>query len=149
MKKLLFTATCLLISVLAAFGQQQNGQDPAELAKQEKKLSEFIDGEIQKLERTLKLEDWQVFYVDSILNNDYRALQAELTSMGQAKVANADIYIQVRDKWSEQMFVSLRKVFNDEQWAKFLKGGAAKEKKARDKRAAKIAAAMDKVKEND
>ena len=39
------------------------------------------------------------------------------------------------------MFVSMKKVFNEEQWAKFLKSGAGKEKKARDKRAAKIAAA--------
>ena len=146
MKKLLFTATCLLISMLSALGQQTTvgqggGPSPEQLAEQEKKMDEFIYGEIEKLTRTLKLEDGQVFYVDSILNNDYRALQAELNSMGQARVANSDIYIRTRDKWAEQMFVSMKKVFNEEQWAKFLKSGAGKEKKARDKRAAKIAAA--------
>ena len=137
MKKILFAAITLVISFGTAFAQQET-MTPEE---KEKKLTELIQQQVEKLETSLKLEDWQTFYADSILNHDYRALQAELNSMGQARVANSDIYIRTRDKWAEQMFVSMKKVFNEEQWAKFLKSGAGKEKKARDKRAAKIAAA--------
>ena len=136
MKKILFAAIALLFSIGTALAQEQMSPE-----EKEKKLDEFIQKQVERLESSLKLEDWQTFYADSILNHDYRALQAELNSMGQARVANSDIYIRTRDKWAEQMFVSMKKVFNEEQWAKFLKSGAGKEKKARDKRAAKIAAA--------
>ena len=54
-----------------------------------------------------------------------------------AKVENTDLYLGVQDKWMEQMYNSLQKVFNEEQWDKYLKAGAARDKKARDKRAAK------------
>ena len=138
MKRRIVTLILVLAGVMMSSvqlsAQSQNNEKPPT-------PEELAAKEAERLETLLKLEDWQVFYVDSILNNDYRALQAELNSMGQARVANSDIYIRTRDKWAEQMFVSMKKVFNEEQWAKFLKSGAGKEKKARDKRAAKIAAA--------
>ena len=37
----------------------------------------------------------------------------------------------------EQIYNAFSKVFDEDQWAKYLKQGAAREKKARDKRAAK------------
>ena len=37
----------------------------------------------------------------------------------------------------EQIYQAMHKVFNEEQWEKYLKSGAARDKKARDKRAAK------------
>ena len=37
----------------------------------------------------------------------------------------------------DSIYVAMRKVLNDEQWAKYEKAGAARDKKARDKRAAK------------
>ena len=52
-------------------------------------------------------------------------------------MSNADIYQVTQDKWAEQVYVSLQKVFTEEQWNKYLKSGAARDKKARDKRAAK------------
>ncbi|MBQ6672086.1 MAG: hypothetical protein IJM73_02550 [Spirochaetales bacterium] len=101
-------------------------------------MTEFIQKEVEKMETSLKLEDWQVFYTDSILTHDYHALQAELDALQDAKVSNADLYTQVSDKWSEQMYNSLQKVFNEQQWEKYLKGGAGRSKKARDKRKAKM-----------
>ena len=41
------------------------------------------------------------------------------------------------DKWEEQIYTAMEKVLDEKQWAKYLKTGAAREKKARDKRAAK------------
>ena len=105
--------------------------------KAEKKFRETLETIIEKYENDYKLESWQVFYLDSILTHDYKALTAEMRSMGKSGVENPDLYQEVQDKWQEQIYNSLSKVFNEEQWAKYLKSGAAKDKKARDKRKAK------------
>ena len=122
---------CLLLALalsVPAFAQEQEPQD------QEKKLRESIEASLEKYEKTLELEYWQVFYLDSIMTHDYGAMMKELESKSKAKVENSDIYIQVQDKWNEQMYNAFRKVLNEEQWNKYLKQGAAREKKARDKR---------------
>ena len=133
MKKILFAALGLFISLGAAFAQQQ----PLSPEERAKKMDEFIQKEVEKLETSLKLEDWQVFYADSILNHDYRAMEEELMALQDAKVSNQDIYTQTSDKWAEQMYNSMHRILNDEQWAKYEKMGAARNKKARDKRKAK------------
>lgn len=145
MKKIFLIAACLLISTFYALAQQ-NPQSPEE---QEKKLSEYIQKEVDRLEMTLKLEDWQVFYVDSILNHDYRAMHEELNNLSASKVTNYDIYTRTGDKWAENIYVAFRKVLNDNQWAKYLKGGAAREKKAREKRREKMEKSSAKLREND
>ena len=118
MKKILFAALGLFISLGSAFAQQQQ-MSPEE---KEKKLTEFIQKEVEKLESSLKLEDWQVFYADSILNHDYRALQDELQSMQDAKVSSSDLYTKVNDKWAEQIYNSMHKILDEGQWEKYLKG---------------------------
>ena len=45
---------------------------------------------------------------------------------------------QVSDKWAEQIYNSLHKIMNEDQWSKYLKQGAARDKKTRDKRKAKV-----------
>lgn len=142
MKKILFAAIGLFISVAAAFAQQQQ-LSPEEKAK---KMDEFIEQQVNKLETTLKLEDWQVFYADSILNHDYRALQEELDALTESKVSNNDLYTQASDKWAERIYNAMNKILDEDQWNKYLKAGAAREKKARDKRKAKIEEATNKVK---
>lgn len=131
MKKILFAAFCLLISFVTAQAQQMSPEE------REKKMEEYIQKEIDRFESSLKLEDWQVFYTDSILNHDYRALQQELNELSESKVSSADLYTKVSDKWAEQMYNSMHKILNEKQWDKYLKMGAGREKKARDKRKAK------------
>ncbi len=132
MKKLFLAAIVLLISLVPLAAQNQ--MTPEE---KEKKLTEFIDKEIERLETTLKLEDWQVFYADSILNHDYRAMQAELDELIAKKVSNSEIFAQTSDKWCEKIYQSMNKILDEDQWTKYLKTGAGREKKARDKRMAK------------
>ena len=100
-------------------------------------MREAINQSVENYERLLGLEDWQTFYVDSILTHDYEALRVEVKALQTAKMTNADVYQQVQDKWAEQVYVSMQKVLDEKQWDKYLKSGAAREKKARDKRAAK------------
>ncbi len=142
----LFVPAVLAVCIgFPAAAQQQGPLSPQE---QEKKTDEFIQKEIEKYELSLKLEDWQVFYVDSILNHDIRAMQAEIKSLSAAKVNNMDLYTQTQDRWAEQMYHSFRKVLNDEQWTKYLKQGADRDRRAREKRKEKMKKAAAKLKEN-
>ena len=134
--KQIFALIGLLFLSLTAFGQQP--QTPEE---QEKQLLEFIDKEVERLTGALNLEYWQTFYVDSTLVHDYHALQDEMKELQNAKVSNTDLYIAVQDKWQEQIYNTFHRFFNEDQWKKYLKTGAAREQKARDKRREKAAKA--------
>ena len=122
---------CFLLALVCLPASAQSGQKKED---KEKKMDEFIQNQVSNLESSLKLETWQTFYVDSILNHDYRAMQDELDNLSSAKVSNTDIYIRTQDKWNEQIYQALSKVMNEAQWNKYLKMGAAREKKFRDKR---------------
>ena len=122
---------CFLLALVCLPASAQSGQKKED---KEKKMDEFIKNQVSNLENSLKLETWQTFYVDSILNHDYRAMQDELDNRSSAKVSNTDIYIRTQDKWNEQIYQALSKVMNEAQWNKYLKMGAAREKKFRDKR---------------
>lgn len=113
-------------------------QKPLSPEEQEEKLTEYIQSEVEKFENVLHLEDWQVFYVDSILTHDYHALQKEVDGFRGSKVTNVDIYTSAQDKWAEATYLAFKAILNDEQWARYLKTGAGREKKARDKRKAKL-----------
>ena len=123
-----FVIVAALALSISLNAQQSTPQD------REKQLRESIDTSLEKYESTLELEYWQVFYLDSIMTHDYGAMMVELEEKSKAKVENTSIYQQIQDKWNEQMYNSFRKVLSDDQWAKYLKQGAGREKKARDKR---------------
>lgn len=126
-----FATVALLTLSLAAFAQQN---DPE---KEAKEFQESINAEVERLENNLELEDWQVFYVDSILTYDYNQMRLELKELSDAKISNYDLYTEIQDKWVEKIYNSLNGVFDEAQWNKYLKMGALKAKKDRDKRAAK------------
>lgn len=126
-----------LLAGFSAFAQQQEKQPSME---------EMAAQEADRLGRLLDLEDWQVFYVDSTLQHDYVEMDNELKSMQSSKVSNTNLYYTVQDKWMEQIDKSLQKFFTEEQWAKYLKSGAARRQKDRDKRREKAAKAAAKTK---
>ena len=128
----IFGITALLLLPLWA-----GAQVPQNDAEEIKQMREAIDKQVDSYSNMLDLADWQIFYLDSILTHDYDAMRLELKGLRDAKVSNADAYVQAQDKWAEQIYNSLEKIFDEQQWAKYLKSGATREKKARDKRAAK------------
>lgn len=140
MKHLILTGLMLLLA-LPLFAQNQ--MSPEEEAK---KLREGIDKEVDRLTTLLDLADWQIFYVDSTLTYNIEAMRTEQKALVAEKVSNTDLYWETNDKWQEATYVQYRKIFNDKQWERYLKSGGAKEKKARDKRAAKAIEAADKAK---
>ena len=90
---------CSLLLLVAAPGAlaQQKERTPEEIASQE----------AERLETLLGLEGWQVFYVDSILQNNYSHMQAELYGLRDSKVENVDLYVSVRDKWNQLTYDAL------------------------------------------
>ena len=126
-----------LLAGFPAFAQQQEKQPSME---------EMAAQEADRLGRLLDLEDWQIFYVDSTLQHDYVEMDNELKSMQSSKVSNTNLYYTVQDKWMEQIDKSLQKFFTEEQWAKYLKSGAARRQKDREKRREKAAKAAAKTK---
>lgn len=132
MKKILFALLSMLFFVsVNAYAQEQGEQKqptPEEMAAKE----------ADRLADLLKLEYWQVFYVDSTLQHDYAAWQEEVKKLQAARVDNYDLYTITSDKWMEQIDKTYKKLFAPQQWAAYLKSGAAKQQKAREKRKAKM-----------
>ena len=132
MKKILFALLSMLFFVTVnAYAQEQGEQKqptPEEMASKE----------ADRLADLLKLEYWQVFYVDSTLQHDYAAWQEEVKKLQAARVDNYDLYTITSDKWMEQIDKTYKKLFTLQQWAAYLKSGAAKQQKAREKRKAKM-----------
>lgn len=133
MKSRLFSIL-LLLAVFPAFASAQDELTPEQ---REKELYDRIQEQVDKMSITYKLEDWQIFYLDSILVHNYNAVNAEYEELRARKVSNSDIYLAVQDKWAEETYQAISKVFNPEQWRQYLKYGADRDKKIRDKRASK------------
>ena len=142
----LFAVFSFVLSVVTGISAraQQQEMTPEERAK---KLDEYIQKKVEKMEITLQLEFWQVFLVDSVFNHDYFAMNDEAEKFRVEKVSNSDIYVASQDKWSERIDSSLRKILTDEQWEKYMKGGARKEAIARQKRREKASKAAKELKE--
>lgn len=100
---------------------------------------EMAEKETERLEKALKLEDWQVFYVDSTLVHDYSAWMEELNSLRKARVENSDIYVSIQDKWMERIEAAYRKFFTGEQWQEYLRQGGERIIRERQKRRDKAA----------
>ena len=130
-------SVCVRLSVHLCFAQLFSPgclqEQTADEKKAEKEFNESIERELDRLTRLLDLEDWQIFYVDSILVHDYKAMQAELTDLQKQKVSNTNMYYDVQYKWMDKIYDAYGKLFDEDQWAKYLKSGAAREKKTRDK----------------
>lgn len=138
-KVLIMTAVALIFNCMPAIAQEQK--------EKEKSLEEKCEDEADRLQNVLKLEDWQVFYVDSILKHDYAALKADYDELQKSRVANSTLYELARDKWMEKIDLAYQKIFTPEQWAKYLKQGAGREIKAREKRRLKAQEATEATQE--
>ena len=122
----------LSLTVILTFVVQSEAAAQAPMKQSD--MYEKAELEADRLQGLLDLEDWQVFYVDSTLKHDYPALMAEYGQLEASKVSNSGMYQMVYDKWMDQIDKTYKKIFSEEQWAAYLKNGAAKAQKAREKR---------------
>ena len=122
----------LMLAGMFAASVEASAQEP----QKQPDIYEQAETEADRLQRILDLEDWQVFYVDSTLKHDFPAMMADYDKLRASKVSNTSMYQAVQDKWMDQIDATYKKIFNPQQWAAYLKSGAAKAQKARDKRKA-------------
>jgi len=138
MKRYLILLATLALLVPANLFAQDLSEEEAN-AKNLEMIYDAVEQIIERDSKLYNLEDWQVFRIDSVLIHDYQAMIEENKVLKKKGVEKAEYYMAVQDKWFEQIYNAYREILNDGQWAKYLKNGAAKEKKARDRRAAKAA----------
>ena len=122
----LFAVALLFTAAPCALAQEQ----------QEPDIDQVIQNQLDNLTKMFKLDEVQVFFVDSILNYNYPAMLAEVQEVRKIGASNSDTYQIVSDKWMDATDTALEKVFTKEQWAKYMKSSFGKEKKRRDKRIA-------------
>ena len=130
--KHILLAILSLSFTLTGFAQEQLTPE-----QEEKKMREGIELLVLRYEESLDLEVWQTFYVDSILVHNYNAMAEETKALAMNRVENGDLYMMISDKWEDETYNAFRKILTDEQWKKYLKGGASRAKKARELRAKK------------
>ena len=134
MKKALILLLLYFSAAIAGRAQQQQPLTPEQ---KEKQLYEAIQKQVDDYAENLNLEDWQIFYADSILTHNLVELSKEYEAQSKNKVSDSSIYMLIQDTWMEKTYQAFKKILNEEQWKKYLKTGAGRAKKDRDKRAAK------------
>lgn len=128
MKKVfsLITLACILLFAEAMPVFAQEPQEPD--------IDKIVSAQVENLTRTFKLDEVQVFYVDSILQYNYPAMMDELNKTKRTGASNDETFQSISDKWMAATDEAFEKVFTEEQWQKYLKSTYGKEKKRRDKR---------------
>lgn len=111
--------------LLAAQEQQQ---------QKEVDIDELAVKEAERLASLLQLEDWQLFYADSIFRHDYGKMQEEIKELQAKRISQTEAYQDVQDKWMSRTDEALKKVFDAAQWKKYLKDGAGRRMREREKR---------------
>ena len=127
-----FQIAVLLLLPFCAFAQQPQSEE--EIAKQ---MRENIEKLLERYEEVLELDDSQIFYADSILTHNTECKVEEVKKMQKSGVNSMDLYERVMDKWDEETYNAFRRILDDKQWEKYLKTGAGKAQKAREKKSAK------------
>ena len=128
----------LLVLALLSYGFSASAQNQEGVGEDDvKKMLENVDRQVEQMTNDLDLADWQVFYVDSILTANYLSLQEGFAELSAKKVGNRDIYQDLQYRKLDEVYFALEKVLDEQQWTKYLKRGAAKDKKSREKYFAK------------
>lgn len=101
----------LTLAVLASTTvlRAQNGEG-------ERTPEEIATEEANRLERLLKLEPHQTFFIDSILQHDMKALHDEIEALKTSGTQEYTVYKQVQDRWADQIDSSYRKVLTEYQY---------------------------------
>lgn len=123
----------ILTAAILAFASVQAvpAQEP-----QQPDINQIINTLLDNLTNSYKLDDVQIFYVDSILQYNYPAMMAEIEATRKTGASNSETFQAVSDKWMAATDEALEKVFTEEQWRKYMKSSFGKEKSRRDKRMA-------------
>ena len=87
----------------------------AQNEEEEKTPEDMATEEANRLERLLKLEPHQTFFIDSILQHDMRAMHDEIEALRTSGTQEYTAYKQVQDRWVNQIDSSYRKILTEYQ----------------------------------
>lgn len=104
----------------------QNDKEPT--------TEEIIANQIEAFDKLLHLDEIQMFYLDSIFQANFPAMQEELDNVKKSGASLAESYIVVSDKWNDRTDNAIKKVLTEAQWKKLMKSPYGKEKTKREKR---------------
>ncbi len=109
-------------------------QSYAQEQQKEKTPEEMASLEAERLEKELKLNATQVFYVDSVLQYNYSKLKEDMERLQQRGMQDPKSYTTVRDRWIDTTLVAFKKIMTEQQYISYLKSiGRGKEyKKGKD-----------------
>lgn len=122
--QILLLTAALLLSVPAARAQEPQQPD----------IDQIIANQIDNLTRTFKLDEVQVFFVDSILQYNYHAMNEAFEEARKTGASNADTYQAISDQWMQATDEAFQRFFTKDQWNKYMKSSYGKEKQRREKR---------------
>lgn len=126
----------LTICTFSASAQNPNGPN-------EKEIADLVTKEADNLMKLFNLDDYQLFFVDSVLQANMPPMMAEMDRVKKSGAAVQSSYQVVADEWLDKTDKAFEKIFTKEQWAKYMKSAYGKEKKKRDKRMKERAAATE------
>ena len=114
-KLLILTINVLFFSPFI-YGQNQEQQP-------QKTPIEVASEQAEKLQKELNLKDYQLFLVDSVLQRNFTDLMKEVESMRVAGIQTRESYKSVQEKWTAKTDNAFEKIFDKEQFIKYLKMG--------------------------
>ncbi|NMB36934.1 MAG: hypothetical protein GX993_02685 [Bacteroidales bacterium] len=129
--KFLLTMTLALLYGTLLYAQDpQGGQNPPN-------FEEIAAKEADNLMKEFDLDFRQVFLIDSMLQDMMPKMNEEMSAIQRSGATNREIYMITYDKWLDAIDKEYEKIFDDDQWKRYLKSARGREKRKRDKRMAK------------
>ena len=121
---ILLLAAALLLSAPAARAQEPQQPD----------IDQIIANQVDNLTRNFKLDEVQVFFIDSILQYNYRAMNEAFEEARKTGASNSETYQAISDEWMQSTDEAFERFFTEDQWKKYMKSSYGKEKQRREKR---------------
>ena len=109
--KTIFTLLLLSISATIFAQEQQEEKTPEEIATEE----------ADRLEKLLKLEPHQTFFIDSVLQHDMRAMYDEMQLMKQSGTQEFIVYQRIKETWGNRIDSSYMNILTEKQWLEYLR----------------------------
>ncbi len=99
-------------------------------------IEEIAAKERTNLMKEFDLDFRQVFLIDSLLQDMMPKMNEEMSAIQRAGVTNRDIFQITCDEAGCSSLKEYEKIFNEDQWKRYLKSNRGREKRKRDKRMA-------------
>lgn len=130
--KLFFISIFMAVAGSQAFAQDEF--QPIDPSQAYKDTENIVAAFTKKMNLELKLEDWQLFLVDSVANANFFGKTEEMLDMNSRMISSSTLYQLASDKWDEKTYQAMHKILTEDQWKRYLKLGGERDKRQRDKR---------------